>query len=93
MIVEANHWIRHGFQDDFYLPVLFYDEYVTVLGRYLLKMDEVSFAETSSVIDETDLSMNISVSEEVNEPDEPVPGTSGSSQSQKRVHQCQEYTS
>ena len=47
--------------------------------------------ETSSIEDETDLSMNISIGGEVDEPDSLVPGTSGSSQPPKRkVRYCEQ---
>ena len=45
--------------------------------------------ETSSIVDETDISMSISISGEVDEPESPVPGTSGSTQPPKRkVRYC-----
>ena len=40
--------------------ILFIDEYVSVFRRKQ-EMDEVSFVETPCVLDETDISMNVSI--------------------------------
>ena len=40
--------------------ILFIDEYVSVFRRKQ-EMEEVSFVETSNVLDETDISMNVSI--------------------------------
>ena len=45
-----------GFLDEFNIMILFIDEYVSVF-----RMEEVSFVETSSILDETDISMNMSI--------------------------------
>ena len=65
--------------------ILFIDEYVSV-GRQKQDMDEVSFVETSSVLDETKISMNVSIGvadggpdEDMLTPDSPDTETLGSS--------------
>ena len=50
------------YHDEFNIMILFYDEYVSVFRRKPKEMDEISFVETSSVFDETNILMNVSIS-------------------------------
>ena len=61
MIFRDHYFTCYGFHDEFNIMILFYDKYVSVFRRKSKEMYEISFVETSSIVDETDISINVSI--------------------------------